>query len=170
MFLKKSLIAAALGFAAFGASAQTSGNIAVSASVIAVCNISTGPLAFGNYDSLAATPLQANTTVSAACSQGSIPVISLGAGGNASGAQRRMIQGTTSFLSYDLYKPATNVPAAACAYTASWGDGGPTGTVFTATAAPSLVSRSYSVCGQIPAGQNALVGAYADTVVATVAF
>ncbi|MES2945255.1 MAG: spore coat U domain-containing protein [Pseudomonadota bacterium] len=169
MFLKKSLIAAALGFAAVGASAQTTGNIVVSANVIAACNISVANLAFGNYDSLAGAPLQASTTVSAACSQGSIPVISLGAGGNASGAQRRMNQGA-SFLSYDLYKPATNLPAAACAYTTSWGDGGATGTALTATAAPSLVSRSYSVCGQIPVGQNAVVGAYTDTVVANIAF
>lgn len=169
MFLKKSLIATALGFAAFGASAQTTGNIVVSANVVAVCNISAANLAFGSYDPLAASPLQASTTVSAACSQGSIPVIAIGPGSNLTGAQRRMNQGA-SFLSYDLYKPATNLPAAACAYTTSWGDGGATGTAFTATAAPSLVSRSYSVCGQIPAGQNAAVGAYTDTVVATITF
>lgn len=169
MFLKKSLIAAALGFAAFGASAQTTGNVVVSANVIAACNITVANLAFGNYDSLAASPLQGSASVSVACSQGSVPVIALGGGGNLSGAQRRMNQGA-AFLNYDLFKPATNAASAACAYTDSWGDGGAYGTAFTTTAAPSLASRAYNICGQIPAGQNAAVGAYSDTVVATITF
>ncbi len=169
MFLKKSLIAAALGFAVIGASAQTTGNITVSANVIATCNISVANLAFGNYDSFAAAPLQASTSVSVACSQGSVPVIALGAGSNLSGAQRRMNQGA-ALLSYDLYKPLTNVASAACAYTTSWGDGGAYGTALTTVAAPSLASRAYNICGQIPAGQNAIVGAYTDTVVASITF
>lgn len=170
MLYKKSLIVLGFCLATAGASAQTNGNINVSASVLAVCNIVTTDLSFGNYNPLSATPLQANSTLAVTCSQGSVPVISLGAGNNVSGAQRRMIQGT-DLLNYGLYKPSTNLAAATCAYTASWGDGvGSWGTTLTTTAAPSLASRTYNVCGEIPIGQNAPVGSYADVVVATVSF
>ena len=168
MKFNKIFIALGLGLAAWGASAQTTATIGVSASVSASCAISASALAFGAYDPLAATAVTGNSTVSVTCSQGSVPVIALGLGANASGAQRRLSDGSTGLLNYGIFKPLTNVAGAACAYTTAWGTAG---NALTATAATDLSARVYNICGQIPAGQNAPVGAsYADSVAATVTF
>lgn len=169
MLFRKSFLALSLGLMGVAASAQTTGNVIVSANVVAACNVTVTNLAFGNYDPLAATPLNGAAAASIACSQGSIPVISLGAGANLLGAQRRMAL-TGVFLDYGLFQPVSNAPGAACAYTASWGDGGAYGTALTATAATSLAVRAYNICGQIPAGQNVGIGVYTDTVAVNVTF
>jgi spore coat protein U-like protein len=170
MQFKKSLLALALGLAAFGASAQTTGNINVSANVTAACTISVNPLAFGSYNSLSATALQQNTTLAITCSQGSVASIALGAGNNLTGAQRRMSNGAAGFLNYAVYQPASNAASAACAYTTSWGNGGAFGAALVTVSAPDLNARTYNVCGEIAAGQNAPVASYSDVVVATVTF
>jgi spore coat protein U-like protein len=41
---------------------------------------------------------------------------------------------------------------------------------LTTVAAPSKAARTYNVCGSIPGGADVGVGAYADTVIATVTF
>lgn len=168
MFLKKSLLALAFGFAAVGASAQTA-NINVSATVQAVCAISATNLAFGNYNSLSGTALQANSTLVVTCSQGSAPILALTAGANAAGVQRRMNLGA-GYLNYGIYKPSGNAANDTCAYTTAWGDGTALGTTLTTTAAPDLTARTYNVCGEIPAGQSAAVGSYTDVVVASFTF
>ena len=169
MYLRKSLLALSLGLVGFAASAQTTGNIVVTANVVAACNVTVTNLAFGNYDPLAIGNLNGAATASIACSLGAVPVISLGAGANLVGAQRRMAQAGT-FLNYGLFQPLSAVPNAACAYTTAWGDGGAFGTAFTTTAATSLAVRAYNICGQIPAGQNIGVGAYTDTVAVNITF
>ncbi len=169
MYLRKSLLALSLGLVGVAASAQTTGNIVVTANVVAACNVTVTNLAFGNYDPLSATALTGSASASIACSLGATPVISLGAGANLVGAQRRMAQAGT-FLNYGLFQPVSAVPNAACAYTTAWGDGGAFGTAFTTTAATSLAVRAYNICGQIPAGQNIGVGAYTDTVAVNITF
>jgi len=169
MNLKRTLIAAGLVAACLSVSAQTTGDINVSASVIATCSIATNPLAFGSYNSLSGTALRVDTTLAITCSQGSNASIALGAGGNLSGTQRRMTDGT-AFLNYSIFQPATAAAGAACAYTAPWGNGGAFGNALVTTAAPNLSARTYNVCGEIPAGQSAPVASYSDVVVATVTF
>ncbi|MBL8372764.1 MAG: spore coat protein U domain-containing protein [Burkholderiaceae bacterium] len=169
MFFKKSLLALGLTFAAAGAFAQTTGNINVSATVQAACTIATNPLAFGNYNPLSGSALQSNTTMDVTCSVGSVPTVSLGAGNNVLGNQRRMANGTER-LNYSLNQPSANTPGAGCAYTTSWGDGTVAGSALALTAATSLAARTYNVCGEIPAGQSAATGSYTDVVVATVSF
>ena len=170
MKLTKLILAAAAAIATSGAMADTANsNIALSANVAAACNITAGPLAFGTYNPLGAAA-QASASLSIACTQGTAPVISLGAGQNATGSQRKLKTSGTDTLNYSLYQPLSNAAGAACAYTTAWGDGTALGTTLTTTAAPSLTARSYNVCGQIPTGQNAAVGSYADSVVATITF
>jgi len=160
--------------AASAGSATSSFN--VTATVAANCTITTTPVAFGTYDpvvSNAATALNANGTVSIACTKGAAPNVTLDAGANASGATRRMkgAVATPDYLTYELYLPPTTVPGAACNYTSPtvWNTTGPAN-ILTATAAPSKTARSYNVCGSVPSAQDVAADSYTDTVVATVNF
>jgi spore coat protein U-like protein len=146
-------------------------NLAISATVASNCTISTLPVAFGVYDPIvanAAAALNGNGSITIACTKGSIPVLTLDLGANASGSVRRMANGVTERLPYELYQPPTNVAGAACgALTTVWGTAAGS---LTTVAAPSKAARTYNVCGSIPGGADVAVGAYTDTVVATVTF
>lgn len=145
--------------AAFAATATA--NLSISASVAAVCTVSTSPVAFGAYDPVvanAAAALNANGSVTVACTKGASATVDLGVGGNLSGGSRRMAAGA-NFLNYALYQDA--------ALTTVWGSGmtgGSTKTYNSTSKAPTALT----VYGSIPAGQDVAVGSYADTVVATV--
>ena len=144
--------------------ATTNGTIPVSASVATNCSLVTTPIAFGAYDPLSATPLDATGTLELTCTTGAVPQVALDAGQNASGTQRRMTDGA-NFLSYDLFQPVDNTAAAVCAYTTPYDATG-----FTLTAAPSAAARTFNVCGQLPAGQSVPAGLYSDVVAVTVTF
>jgi len=151
---------------AFGASATS--NVAVSATVINNCTITTTPVAFGNYDPLAAAPDNNSGTVVITCTRGAATTVTLGDGNNFN-VTRRMIAGV-NFLNYELYQPPSTVPGVACSYAAPvrWGLAG--AQIFTPGAAPSKAARTYNVCGQIPAGQDLAAATFNDSVVATVNF
>src|SRR5512141_951416 len=76
------------------AASQTS-NLAVSATVITNCSISTTAVAFGNYDPTAATDLGAAGTITGSlkvrCTNGTAANVGLGLGANATGSTRRML-------------------------------------------------------------------------------
>lgn len=168
--LRTTAFAAAVAGALAAASAQaatTSGSVGISATVGANCILTTVPIAFGVYDPLAGTPRQANGQVQLVCTVGATPSVAIDLGLNASGAQRRLVSGGTNFLNYDVFQPTSNAANAACAYTTPYATVAPG---FALTAAPSTASRSYNICGQIPAGQSAPNGTYADTVTATITF
>jgi len=151
---------------AFGATATA--NVAVSATVINNCTITTTPVAFGNYDPLSASADNASGTVVITCTKGAATTVTL-ANGNNFNVTRRMTDGT-NFMNYELYQPPSTVPAAACSYAAPvrWGTAGVQ--IFTPGAAPSKAGRTYNVCGQIPAGQDLAAATFNDSVVATVNF
>lgn len=162
--------------------ATNSSTFLVTVIVASSCTITASTLNFGTYDGANANAtlnLNANGTVSATCTQGSLPTIGLGPGLNAAGTQRRMKDTNTDFLTYNLLQPPNNTPGAACNYATgiAWGDGSAatTGTVLALTAAPSNVVRTYNTCGVIPAAQNVPVNgpgnvSYNDTVTATITF
>ena len=144
---------------AFAAS-QTA-NLNVTASVSAVCSISTVTVAFGAYDPVvanAATDLNGTGTLVVACTKGAAATIDLGVGGNLSGGSRRMSSGT-DFLNYALYRDA--------ARTQVWGTGMAGGTTLTYNSA-SKTSTNITVYGKVPQAQDVTVGAYSDVVVATI--
>jgi spore coat protein U-like protein len=138
------------------------------------CTISTTPVAFGNYDPIGAnktTALNAIGVITVTCVKGTAPTIGLGLGSNPSGSTRQMKNTTSAnFLQYELYKPSSTLPNAACSFpgTVVWGNSG--SSLLSAGSAPTKNARSYNVCGTVPAGLNPTIGNYQDTVVATVNF
>lgn len=172
--LLKSLVTTMLlAFAGVASAGSATANLNVSASVAPNCTIATTPVAFGAYDPVvthAGAALDATGTVEVACTKGATATITLGLGSNSTGTTRRMSDGGTEFLSYELYKQPGTTPGAACNYTgaAVWGT---TGTdAFTTTAAPTKGTRIYNVCGRVAGGQDVPSGSYTDTVQATVNF
>ena len=150
------LVVAAPAFAA----SQTA-NLSVTASVAANCTITTSPVAFGAYDPVSvnsATNLTANGAVNVACTKGTPATIDLGNGGNFSAGSRRMGSGS-DFLGYSLFRDA--------ALTQPWGSGIAGGATEAYNAATKAVT-AVTVYGMVPAGQDVTVGAYSDTVVATI--
>jgi len=151
---------------AFGGAATQ--NVAVTATVINNCTITTTPVAFGNYDPLAASPDNNSGTVVITCTRGAVTNVTLGDGNNFN-VTRRMNAGA-NFLNYELYQPPSTVPGTACTYASPvrWGLAG--AQIFNPGVAPSKLARTYNVCGQIPAGQDLAAATFADSVVATVNF
>lgn len=141
--------------------AQQTANLSVTASVAANCTITTSPVAFGAYDPVvanAAANLTASGSVNVACTKGTPATIDLGNGGNFSAGSRRMGSGS-DFLNYSLFKDA--------ALTQAWGTGIAGGSTAAYNAATKN-STAVTVFGMVPAAQDVTVGAYADTVVATI--
>ena len=138
-------------------------SLTVSAVVVKNCTITTAPVAFGNYDSVAAnatTPLDGLGTITVACTKGAPAKIGLGVGSNAEGTTRRMAGAAAEYLLYELYKDS--------AHATIWGDAADT--ALEIPAAPNRNPRDYPVYGRVAAAQDAAVGNYTDTVVATVNF
>ncbi len=154
---------------AYGATAT--GNLAASASVAANCTIATAPVAFGAYDPVVANAAAARTgngSITVACTAGSAPAITLGLGNNSVAGVRNMASGAER-LNYELYQPPNTTPGTACgALTTVWGTTG--ANIFTPTSPASKAARTYNVCGSVAAGQDVGIGAYSDTVVASVNF
>ena len=173
---------AGLGIATSSWGGSATANLAVSASVPQVCIIETSPVGFGPYDPIVAqatNALPASGAVILKCTKGSNPALTIGLGnGSNFSVSRRMTDGT-NFLAYGLYQPPDGTPGSACATppTVAWTNAG-AGLLTTGVTAWGLTvglaldgKLSFSVCGLVPAGQDAVVGAsYTDTVVATVNF
>jgi spore coat protein U-like protein len=154
------LVAASSGSHAAG---SASANLSVSAAVANNCTISTSALAFGAYDPVVANAsanLDATGTVTVACTKGATATIGLGLGSNASGNTRRMTDGSSNFLTYEVYQDSSR--------SAVWGNSG--AELLTPSAAPSKSTRDFTVYGRIPSNQDVPAGSYADTVMATVNF
>jgi spore coat protein U-like protein len=143
--------------------ATANASLSVTASVTNNCTVSTSPLAFGAYDPVvanASASLDATGTITVACTKGAATTIALSAGSNASGSTRRMIDGSSNYLTYEMYQDS--------ARSTIWGSSG--AGLFTPAAAPSKAARNFTVYGRIPASQDIPGGNYTDTVTATVNF
>ncbi len=133
-------------------------NVAVSAAVSANCVVNAGTVAFGAYDPLVANDtanLDADGSFTLQCTKGTPATLSLGDGANFSGG-RRMASGA-NYLTYDLYTTGGR--------TTVWN-----GTNTVAYTATSKAVFTQSIYGRVPGGQDASVGSYTDTVVASVVF
>jgi spore coat protein U-like protein len=172
------LVGLALGllFGAFALSSHRSAvaatatsNFTVTATVIASCTISTTAIAFGNYDPVvanASTPVDANGTVTVACTSGAATTVGMNQGSNPTGTStaaaplRQMASGAVNRMRYDLYQDA--------ARTTVWADIGTAGAqAYNSTTKNPTTLNIY---GRIPSGQDAVTGAYTDTVTATIQF
>jgi spore coat protein U-like protein len=158
-FLVLALAATAPAFAG-----SDSSSFGVSATVIESCSISSVAIAFGDYDALSATALDADGSVTVTCSNGSSGFIGLDQGLNADTGStdaaplRRMASGSER-LSYGLYSDA--------ARSIVWGNTAGSGVAHTATDTNPVTVDIY---GRVPVGQGSLVGSYSDTVTATINF
>jgi spore coat protein U-like protein len=108
----------------------------------------------------AATNLDGTGTVTVACTKGVAPTVGLGLGSNASGSTRRMTDGSSNYLTYEMYSDAGR--------TTVWTDSG--GGLYAPGAAPSKAARNFTVYGRVTSNQDVTAGSYSDTVVATVNF
>ena len=160
--LKTGFLAVALcplACAVAGASTATS-TMAVSATVVSSCTVSTTPMSFGNYNN---TLLTSTATVTATCSNTTPYNVGLNAG-TASGAtvttRAMFVSGTPSVvLNYGLYSNS--------GHTTNWGMTVGTDTV---TGTGNGSAQAITVYGQIPAGQLVAPGSYTDTITATITY
>ena len=143
--------------------ASASASLAVSASVVNNCTISTSPLAFGSYDPIvtnASADLDGAGGVTITCTKGAATTIGLNTGSNALASVRRMKDAGTNYLTYELYQEAGR--------TTVWTNAG--AGLLTPAAAPSKAPRSFSVYGRVASNQDVPAGSYTDTITATVNF
>jgi spore coat protein U-like protein len=152
----------AASFSAPASAATATANLGVSATVTNNCTISTAALAFGSYDPVvahASTNLDGTGTVTVACTKGASSTIGLGLGSNAAGSVRRMTDGSSNYLTYELYSDASR--------TTVWNTAAG---LYNPGVAPSKVARNFTVYGRVVSNQDVPAGSYNDTVVATVNF
>ena len=163
--------AAALALAVIGsgsAFAGTSpGTLTVKATVVQNCTVSSPTLNFGNWDvvNYGSAPLNASATITFTCTKGATGVYvtaDTGANGtHATGTTRAMFDGTSNYLSYELYTDA--------GHTTVWNTTNSGGHTYTPSFAASSTATA-TINGQIPSGQNAPVGSYTDSVNVTINF
>jgi spore coat protein U-like protein len=161
----------ALGAVTAGPALATTvtGNLEVSAFVSTGCVINLiSSLPFGTFQTVAAAslPVDQIATINFTCSLDTPYIITLGQGDHdATGLPgtpaRRMVNGTTNFLDYNLYQDIGRLTV--------WGN--------TAATAPGSAlalgsAQTVTVYGRIPAhtGASLQTGAYTDTVLVTITF
>lgn len=131
----------------------------------ATCSVSTSGVSFGAYDVFSPGANDAAGNISVACtglteSSTAAYDILLSTGGG-SYASRLMASGSNP-LTYNLYTNSSR--------SIVWGDGS-AGTAVVSDGyglGLTTVTNHYPIYGRIPAGQNAYVGNYSDTLVVTV--
>ena len=128
------------------------------------CSISVGSgVSFGAYDALNTNPLDQTGSITYQCGFlfiGTI-TIDLSTGSSGTYAFREMHKAAAS-LRYNLYRDATR--------TQIWGNG-TSGTSRFGPVLPLLgIPQTLTIYGRIPARQTSPVGAYTDTVTATINF
>lgn len=139
--------------------ATATASIAVSAVVLNACAVVASPLAFGNYNPTSATATTGTTTIVVTCTTGVPFTVALNQGANGASVTTRQMKlgATANVLNYGLFQDS--------GHATNWGQTAGTDTQgTTATATPT----TYTVYGQINAGQNVPSGTYNDTVQVTV--
>lgn len=132
----------------------------VTASVAAKCTLATATdLNFGSVPGLLRTNTDQTSLIRATCTNRAAYQVGLDNGQNASGNMRRMALGTTSFVTYELYRDA--------ARTLRWGNALNTDT---ATGSGSGGEQTFTVYGRVPAQAAASAGNYSDVVKITVTY
>ncbi|CDZ78963.1 putative secreted protein [Legionella massiliensis] len=141
--------------------ATTTTTLAVTATVLTACIVTTTPVAFGNYSPVQATPTTGTGTIITTCTLSSTYTIGLDAGAS-SGATvtTRKMTFLTNLLPYGLYQDS--------GHTTNWGNTPGTDTPAATTA--TGLAQTKTVYGSIPAGATVPAGAYTDTVNVTVTY
>lgn len=124
------------------------------------CSITATPVVFGNYNVFTPTPLDSTGSVSVQCILALLVRVHLSRGSSPTFLPRTMLSGG-NVLQYNLH---LNSPTGSV-----WGDN-TSGTSQHSQLASVLFPTVVTVFGRIPAQQDAAIGSYTDTVVATVIF
>ena len=143
------------------ASTATS-TMAVSATVVNNCTITTNPIAFGTYDPIvaqASSPLDAPGAVVLTCTKGAVTTVGLDGGVNGTSGARRLAS-SGSFLTYELYQDSS--------HSTVWGNDG--AALYNSGTSPSKDARTFQVYGRLLGGQDVPAGSYTDTITAIVNF
>ncbi|WP_044540890.1 spore coat U domain-containing protein [Bradyrhizobium sp. LTSP885] len=136
------------------------------ATILANCNLSATPLNFGSA-SLLTSNVDAVATLTVQCTNTTPYSIGLDSGANASGSQRRMLNGASNHINYNLYTDAARSAAWSTTTSASSCTNG-TGTCVLGTGTGS--NQNVTVYGRVPPQVAPAVGTYSDTVIATITF
>ncbi len=166
-------IALALGFASAQAATTivaSGGTLAVGTTVSASCSAFTiaGGLAFGPYANNNPTPVDATNTVTATCTSGTPytmaidPGLNYGGAGGGYAAFRALSNGTGGYLAYAV---TMDTPAGAW-----WGNGVIPALGAVRSATGTGAPQTFTFAGRIPAFQPAPLGAYGDTLVASLTY
>lgn len=124
------------------------------------------PINFGSYDPFSSSPSEVQGSLAITCTDGSADYeIMLSQGGGSSYSPRKMQTGGRSQkMNYNIYREAARATV--------WGDG--TGGSYTVTGSGTCLTAgdcTHYIYARIPARQTDLfVGAYSDTIVATVTY
>jgi len=158
--------AAMIGAAAPAFASTSVGNtqdLGVGATIAGNCNISAPTALSFTYDPVvtnASTPTKQSTSFTVACTNGMTVALSITNGSNAgkaSGSSRAMAN-NSNYLGYELYSDSND--------TTVWG-GSNTVSYTSSSAATSQTENIYAV---VPAGQDAAIGSYSDTVTIAASF
>jgi spore coat protein U-like protein len=137
------------------------------------CEVSAVGINFGTYDGLLATPTDSVGRVEVTCyyskTGGAVEasyVLRLSPGGSGSYAARSMSLGS-SLLPYNLYTDASHSQV--------WGNGSDGSLVIRGSlkvnpGAYSTVTKVHTIYGRIPAGMDAAMGLFGDTVLVTLTY
>jgi spore coat protein U-like protein len=163
--LKSTLLAAAVAAAGISSAhaANDTADFGVQLVVQSACTISAGGTAadldFGSVNGNISADIDNSTDLTVNCNSGATYNIGLDAGDFASGTQRRMYDGISQYINYDLYQDAARSTA--------WGA---LGSGNEASGTGDNTDQTVTVYGRVPSGQAAAVGTYNDTVTATIEF
>jgi spore coat protein U-like protein len=163
--LQVSIVSAlALAGAANSLAATNTGTFGVSATVDVACTVSGSALAFGSFNVLSGSNVDATSALTAKCTNGSAYTVGLnaGLGSSATVSTRKMTHATdtTKTLNYSLSTVASGGT--------NWDD---IGGASVASGTGNGTDQSITVYGRVPTGQTSpIVGAYNDTITATINF
>ncbi len=161
---KKVALLAAITIPAFATSAiadDVEDTMAVTAQITGTCNVTvTSDMAFGTFDSLTSTVVDADGTADVECSAGIPYVIGLDTGQNIG---RRMTDGAGNFLDYEVYTDASHTPGNEFPQVG--------GSTFGGTGAGIGTLVPYTFYGRIPSqSPTPPAGNYSDTLTVTVRY
>jgi spore coat protein U-like protein len=148
--------------------ATATGTFTLSVTLTASCTISAGGsvVNFGTRGVIS-TNVDAVTVIAVQCTNTTPWSVGMDNGLNASGSQRRMTDGSSNFINYNLYTNSGRTNLWTTTTSASSCTGG-ANTCVLGTGTGNL--QFITVYGRIPAPQGPTPGAYIDTVTTTVTY
>ena len=137
----------------------------------ATCSVSASAISLGSYTPNQTAPADSAGSIGVACTKGALDAlpmsvtysVEISRGGSSSFSPREMASGPNT-LQYNLYRDAVRINV--------WGDAsGGTASVMGSLQlqpSPGAATVTHTVYARIFAGQNAVPGAYADSIVVTI--